>query len=67
MPTLTIAYESITEKDYDEVDETVKQCRPSIDGVELQHCYTRDNSETDAVSEAAIRADLTDKGYTFDP
>ena len=66
MATLTIAYSEITEKDYDDIDETIKVCTPSIDGTELPHKFNRASAETDADSETAIRTALTDKGYTFD-
>lgn len=56
---------SVTENDYDEISETVKQYCPKLDGVEIGHCYVRDNAEADATGKTAIKTDLTDKGYTW--
>ncbi len=62
---LSWTIDSITEADYDGVNETVKRIIPALDGKGLPHIYFRDDTETDAVSKTAIKPDLTDKGYTW--
>ncbi len=63
--------ESITEPDYDNVNETIKQVIPYIskDGdtpIALNRIFVRDNTESDAASKTAIKTELTDLGYSWD-
>ena len=58
--------ETITEADYDEVNETVKQVKALLDGSVIPHLFIRDSTETDADSKTAIKTTLTDRGYTWD-
>ena len=63
---LSFTIESITELDYDDISETIKQITPALDGENLSHTYIRDSAESDADSKAAVKTSLTDKGYIWD-
>lgn len=63
---LTYNIVSITEPDYDEVNETVKCVEPLFNGESILRTFIRDDAETDADSKTAVKAELTDMGYMWD-
>ena len=63
---LTWTITSITELDYDDVSETIKHIIPLINGEKLPHEFSKPDTETDADIKTAIKAVLTDKGYSWD-
>lgn len=63
---LTWLITSITEADYDGVNETVKHVIPCINLLKLPHEFSRLDSESDADAKTAIKTILTDKGYSWD-
>lgn len=65
MPELSWNITSVPELDYDGISVTVKQVEPKIDGVALPHLYVRASTETDVDSKTVVKADLTDKEYTW--
>lgn len=62
---LSFLIEEITELDYDNISETVKQVIPLFDGIKTGRTYIRVATETDADSKTAVKTDLTDKGYVW--
>ena len=65
MATLKLTISSITEADYNGVDETVKKIVCEIDDIKLPHQYFKENSKSDATCKNEVKTDLTDKGYTW--
>ena len=66
MVELSFKIEAITEPDYNEVPETVKQVIPMIDGEKLPHLYVVNVTEADEITKGEIKVDLIDKEYSWD-
>ncbi len=66
MSNLVITITTITEADYDGVNETTKHVAATLDLKPIQLSIIEEDAITDSVCKSNYRTQLTDLGYTWD-
>lgn len=66
MTTLTITITSVTEQDYDGVDETTKHVCGHIDDEPCTFVHVEESTVSDATVKTNFKIKLTAAGYTWD-
>lgn len=62
---VVLTINTVTNTDYDDVNETVKEVCVAVDGTDIHEYYTYPDSTADATIQTEVEADLTAKGYTW--
>lgn len=66
MADLVITITTVTEADYDGVDETTKHVKGTLDLIPVHLNTIEENTVTDAICKTNYRNNLTSLGYTWD-
>jgi len=66
MAVLTLCLNTITEADYDGVNETNKELCGDIDGVKLVEMWIEESTVSDTDCKTNFKTHLTSLGYTWD-